>query len=74
MNTKIKEKAAGKPQSYISYARMPIFMGFRAFFMPFGSTRKIVSDDGDLTKVLYITSGDELEVIENGLNQLPIID
>lgn len=31
---------------------------------------EVASDDGDLTKVLDITSGDELEVIGNSLNQL----
>lgn len=31
---------------------------------------EVASDDGDLTKVLDITSGDELEVIGNNLNQL----
>lgn len=31
---------------------------------------EVASDDGDLTKVLNITSGDELEVIGNSLNQL----
>ena len=31
---------------------------------------EVASDDGDLTKVLNITSGDELEVIGNNLNQL----
>ena len=31
---------------------------------------EIVSDDGDLTKVLDIASGDELEVIGNNLNKL----
>ena len=31
---------------------------------------EVASDDGDLTKVLEITSGDELEVIGNNLNQL----
>ncbi len=31
---------------------------------------EVASDDGDLTKVLSITSGDELEVIGNSLNQL----
>lgn len=32
--------------------------------------KDVASDDGDLTKVLDITSGDELEVIGNSLNQL----
>lgn len=32
--------------------------------------RDVASDDGDLTKVLDISSGDELEVIGNSLNQL----
>lgn len=32
--------------------------------------QEVASDDGDLTKVLDITSGDELEVIGNSLNQL----
>lgn len=31
---------------------------------------EVASDDGDLTKVLDITSGDELEVIGNSLNRL----
>ena len=31
---------------------------------------EVASDNGDLTKVLEITSGDELEVIGNNLNQL----
>lgn len=31
---------------------------------------EVASDDGDLTKVLNITSGDELEVIGNSLNKL----
>lgn len=31
---------------------------------------EVASDDGDLTKVLNITSGDELEVIGNSLNRL----
>lgn len=31
---------------------------------------EVASDDGDLTKVLDITSGDELEVIGNNLNKL----
>ena len=31
---------------------------------------EVASDDGDLTKVLNISSGDELEVIGNNLNQL----
>ena len=31
---------------------------------------EVASDDGDLTKVLQITSGDELEVIGNSLNKL----
>ncbi len=31
---------------------------------------EVASDDGDLTKVLSITSGDELEVIGNSLNRL----
>lgn len=31
---------------------------------------EVASDDGDLTKVLDITSGDELEVIGNSLNKL----
>ncbi|MDE6625138.1 MAG: hypothetical protein K2K56_02070 [Lachnospiraceae bacterium] len=31
---------------------------------------EVASDDGDLTKVLDVTSGDELEVIGNSLNQL----
>ncbi len=31
---------------------------------------EVASDDGDLTKVLHITSGDELEVIGNSLNKL----
>lgn len=31
---------------------------------------EVASDDGDLTKVLDITSGDELELIGNNLNQL----
>lgn len=31
---------------------------------------EVASDDGDLTKVLDITSGDELELIGNSLNQL----
>lgn len=31
---------------------------------------EVASDDGDLTKVLHITSGDELEVIGNSLNRL----
>ncbi len=31
---------------------------------------EVASDDGDLTKVLDITSGDELEVIGNNLNRL----
>lgn len=31
---------------------------------------EVVSDDGDITKVLNITSGDELEVIGNSLNKL----
>lgn len=31
---------------------------------------EVASDDGDLTKVLDITSGDELEVLGNSLNQL----
>ena len=31
---------------------------------------EVVSDDGDLTKVLNIASGDELEVIGNNLNKL----
>lgn len=32
--------------------------------------KDVASDDGDLTKVLDISSGDELEVIGNSLNQL----
>lgn len=35
-----------------------------------GKIVEVASDDGDLTKVLEIASGDELEVIGNNLNQL----
>lgn len=35
-----------------------------------GKILEVASDDGDLTKVLDITSGDELEIIGNSLNKL----
>lgn len=42
----------------------------RNFLKVNNKIQEVASDDGDLTKVLDITSGDELEVIGNSLNQL----
>lgn len=42
----------------------------RNFRKVYDKILKVASDDGDLTKVLDISSGDELELIGNSLNQL----
>ena len=73
MSSLVRNLAIGMVVSIIYAIVLGLFLAIRMrgnFVKVNNKILEVASDDGDLTKVLDITSGDEFEVIGSSLNQL----